>query len=159
MDDEIPKVIPMFEQEDSDDDENINQIDQLFDFIFYYETSIRDNNNNLSFEPNVRTIINNFCQYLKTNYEIIFAETVLMCLQDEIEKHQIQFGADETKRNPSQTFKEDFERIKKTMTQCRFRMDISFLTLLITTLRKQGYIPDNSEESDERFMNALDDIF
>lgn len=33
------------------------------------------------------------------------------------------------------------------MTECRFRMDVSFLALLIYTLRKQGKLIDGTKES------------
>ncbi|CDW82921.1 UNKNOWN [Stylonychia lemnae] len=150
------KASAIYDQDDSDDDENIYQIDQLFDFIYYQESYMRNNNNQLQFEPNVRTIIGNFCSYLKTNYEAIYAGTVLMCLQDELEKQQ---ASNENSKNHQLSFKEDFDRIKSTMTQCRFRMDISFLILLINSLKKQGKIIDGDEMSQEKFKHAIDDVF
>lgn len=37
----------------------------------------------LQFEPNVRTIIENFCDYIKTNYDKVFADIVLLNIQEE----------------------------------------------------------------------------
>ena len=41
---EINLKITKEEEDDNDDDEKINQIDRIIDFIFYYETSLRNNN-------------------------------------------------------------------------------------------------------------------
>lgn len=35
----------MLDDDEEDDEENINQINEVIDFIFYYENSLRGNNN------------------------------------------------------------------------------------------------------------------
>ena len=46
--DNIEELVENFEDEvEEDDDENINQIDQICDFIFYYEQSLIDGNKQL----------------------------------------------------------------------------------------------------------------
>ena len=44
--------------------------------------------------------------------------------------------------------REDFDMIKGTMTECKFRIDISFLCLMIHALKKQGKMIDNNSEAD-----------
>jgi len=63
------------ETEEDEYEQNITQIDQLSDLIFYYENMM--GRNNLHFETNGKTIIENFILYLKQYYEKVFAETLL----------------------------------------------------------------------------------
>lgn len=121
-----------------DEEENINQIDQICDFLFYYESDLREGSQQLQFEPHVQTIIDNFCNYLKTNFDIIYAETVLMNLPEE---EALLHAASSTRRSRKSSnisndeilstikdhLQNDFAKMKKTMTKCRFKLDISFL--------------------------------
>ncbi len=59
---------------------------------------------------------------------MIFAETVLMNIKDQ--DGEVDPGADTV----NECLQRDFNQIKETMTRCRFRMDISFLCLLINKL-------------------------
>lgn len=54
---------------------------------------------------------------------------------------------------------EDFNKALSSMTDCRFRMDISFLALMINQLKIQNKLVGNDEDNEGKFKEAVDDVF
>ena len=92
-----------------------------------------------------------------------------MSLQDELEKYgSLDLdGVPEEESNRvtvnlnklTDKLKNDFQQIKPQMTECRFRMDISFLVLLINSMKEKGHLNEEDQQAYDEFRKALDKIF
>ncbi len=114
--------------------------------------------------------------FLKTNFDIIYADTVLMNIpDDEIFANNNQVSKNRRSRKSSSNsaeeisevkikvsdhLKNDFAKIKQTMTKCRFKLDISFLCQMVNEIlvKNRKYI-DGRVETQKIFKNALDEVF
>ena len=45
------------------------------------------------------------------------------------------------------------------MTECKFRLDISFLVVLFDYIQNEGYLVDNNFESHENYLKSIDCLF
>ena len=98
----------------------------------------------------MKTIISNFCVYLNTFYDNTFAEMVLRNLQEEPKDEGTQYKQSEI---------EDFKKSMLVMTECKFRMDISFLIVLFDFIYKKGKFIDGNQESHENYIHSIDFLF
>ena len=65
-------------QNREDIDEQINQIDQIEDYLFYYD--LNQSSHRILFENQVKKIVDNFLLFIQQSYNKVFSETVLMNL-------------------------------------------------------------------------------
>ena len=110
-------------QNGEDIDEQINQIDQIEDYLFYYD--LNQSGHRILFENQVKKIVDNFLLFIQQSYNKVFSETVLMNLH-----------ISDTNNDQSYLTKNDFEQTLKSMSESRFVIDVSFLGLLIRCFDK-----------------------